>query len=91
MPAKELGDAIILAVSGALLLTPGFVTDVIGFVGLIPPIRALIVSRILSKMVVTGSPIDGFHRDGNANQSADQTESSGNVIEGESWERKDLD
>jgi len=49
------------------------------------------VSRILSKMVVTGSPIDGFHRDGNANQSADQTESSGNVIEGESWERKDLD
>jgi hypothetical protein len=42
-------------------------------------------------MVVTGSPIGGFYSDGNANQSADQTESSGNVIEGESWERKDLD
>ena len=91
LPAKEMGEAIILAVSGALLLTPGFVTDVIGFAGLIPPIRALVVSRILSKMVVTGSPIGGFHSDGNANQSADQTESSGNVIEGESWERKDLD
>ncbi|MFQ3228297.1 MAG: UPF0716 protein FxsA, partial [Porticoccaceae bacterium] len=80
-----------LAVSGALLLTPGFVTDVIGFAGLIPPIRALIVSRILSKMVVTGSPLGGFHTDGYSSQTADQTESSGNVIDGESWERKDLD
>ena len=77
--------------NGALLLTPGFVTDVIGFAGLIPPIRALIVSRILSKMVVTGSPLGGFHADGYSSQTADQTESSGNVIDGESWERKDLD
>jgi len=91
LPAKEMGEAIILAVSGALLLTPGlltpgFVTDVIGFAGLIPPIRALLVSRILSKMIVTGSPVGGF-----ANQNVDQAENSGNVIDGESWERKDLD
>jgi len=86
-----MGEAIILAVSGALLLTPGFVTDVIGFAGLIPPIRALLVSRILSKMIVTGSPVGGFQAGGFANQNVDQAENSGNVIDGESWERKDLD
>jgi UPF0716 protein FxsA len=91
LPAKEMGEAIILAVSGALLLTPGFVTDVIGFAGLIPPIRALLVSRILSKMIVTGSPVGGFQAGGFANQNVDQAENSGNVIDGESWERKDLD
>ena len=91
LPAKEIGEAIILAVSGALLLTPGFFTDVIGFAGLIPPVRALIVSGVLSKMVVAGSPVGGFHASGDSRQNADRTDSSGNVIDGESWEPKDLE
>jgi len=91
LPAKEIGEAIILAVSGALLLTPGFFTDVIGFAGLIPPIRALIVSRVLSKMVVTDSPVGGFDAGGDSRQNSDRTVSSGNVIDGESWEPKDLE
>jgi len=91
LPAKEIGEAIILAVSGALLLTPGFFTDVIGFAGLIPPIRALIVTRVLSKMVVAGSPVGGFHAGGGPSQNSDRTDSSGNVIDGESWEPKDLE
>lgn len=91
LPAKEIGEAIILAVSGALLLTPGFFTDVIGFAGLIPPIRALIVTRVLSKMVVAGSPVGGFHAGGGPSQNSDRADSSGNVIDGESWEPKDLE
>ena len=31
LPAQEIGEGIILAVSGALLLTPGFITAVLGF------------------------------------------------------------
>ena len=52
LPAQEITEGIILAVSGALLLTPGFVTDSIGFAGLIPPVRRAIAQLILSRMVV---------------------------------------
>ena len=49
LPTTEIAEGIILAVSGALLLTPGFVTDTIGFAGLIPPIRVLVATRIMKK------------------------------------------
>jgi len=39
IPAIEMMEGLILLVSGALLLTPGFFTDAIGFVALIPPAR----------------------------------------------------
>jgi len=39
LPAEELIDGVILLLSGAFLLTPGIVTDVIGLVGLIPFFR----------------------------------------------------
>lgn len=58
LPGRELLDGAIILVSGALLLTPGVVTDVIGFAGLIPPTRALIragLGRWLKKKVRSGS------------------------------------
>lgn len=36
MPADKLFDGVLILCSGILLLTPGFVTDLIGFMGLIP-------------------------------------------------------
>ena len=36
MPAQEMAEGLALAFGGALLLTPGFVTDIIGFLCLIP-------------------------------------------------------
>jgi UPF0716 protein FxsA len=42
IPQDELLDGGIILVSGALLVTPGILTDVIGFSGLLPPTRALI-------------------------------------------------
>ena len=36
LPGEELADGIIILVAGALLITPGILTDVIGFSGLIP-------------------------------------------------------
>lgn len=39
LPLDALFDGFCLVISGALLLTPGFVTDTVGFALLIPPLR----------------------------------------------------
>ncbi|MGH2750945.1 MAG: FxsA family protein [Actinomycetota bacterium] len=39
IPSKELTDAFLILLGGALLLTPGFLTDVIGLVLIFPPTR----------------------------------------------------
>lgn len=39
MPARELFDGLCLLVGGALLLTPGFVTDLLGGLLFVPPFR----------------------------------------------------
>ena len=41
MPTDRLIDGVIILCSGILLLTPGFITDIIGFMGLIPATRNL--------------------------------------------------
>jgi len=47
IPAQEIVEGMLIAFSGALLLTPGFITDAIGFTCLLPQVRALIAKRIL--------------------------------------------
>jgi UPF0716 protein FxsA len=41
VPTSEVLDGLLLLAAGILLLTPGFVTDVVGLVLLVPPIRSL--------------------------------------------------
>ena len=41
-PAKTLAHGAMIVVAGALLLTPGFLTDVIGFSLLSPPVREVL-------------------------------------------------
>jgi UPF0716 protein FxsA len=40
-PAREVADGVMIAVGGTLLLTPGFITDILGLLLLIPPTRAV--------------------------------------------------
>ena len=57
MPADKLFDGVLILCSGLLLLTPGFITDLIGFMGLIPVTRKLIkrwLSRKVKNMVSEG-------------------------------------
>ncbi len=54
VPATEMAEGILLAVAGALLITPGFVTDAVGFLLLFPPSRAGIARRMLSRLTVVG-------------------------------------
>ena len=42
LPVAEVFDGICLLIGGALLLTPGFVTDAVGFLLLIPPVRLVL-------------------------------------------------
>ena len=39
LPGRELVDGVLILFAGALLLTPGFVTDVVGVLLLLPPVR----------------------------------------------------
>lgn len=41
MPADKVFDGVLILCSGILLLTPGFITDFVGFIGLIPFTRDL--------------------------------------------------
>src|SRR3954451_3072730 len=45
-PAREVLDGVLIIFGGALLLTPGFITDIFGMVFLLPPTRA-VVRRVL--------------------------------------------
>src|ERR1700710_2964417 len=42
VPTREVLDGVLVVFGGALLLTPGFISDVVGILFLLPPTRALI-------------------------------------------------
>ena len=62
IPASELASGVMIAVGGALLLTPGFVTDAIGFALLIPQTRQWLLFKLIDryrdKIIIEGE----FHR-----------------------------
>jgi UPF0716 protein FxsA len=60
LPAQELIEGMILLVCGALLITPGFFTDIIGFLGLIPFVRKQAV-KILTHRFVGKFNHQSFH------------------------------
>ena len=47
LPAIALLEGAFLLVAGALLLTPGFITDALGFAFLYPPARVFIIQHLL--------------------------------------------
>lgn len=64
MPAMEMMEGVALALAGVLLLTPGFITDAIGFLCLIPPSRRAIIRYLVSRSKGRG----GFGNDPFNNQ-----------------------
>ncbi len=54
LPVVEVFDGFCLLIGGALLLTPGFVTDTVGFLLLIPPVRLLLRRWCRKYMVDAG-------------------------------------
>ena len=42
VPGKEIADGVMILFAGALLMSPGFLTDILGIALLLPPVRAVI-------------------------------------------------
>ena len=68
MPAQEMAEGFLLALAGALLLTPGFVTDAAGFILLVPATRQALVHKVIAfitpRMMTSGS----FRASGSADE-----------------------
>ncbi len=89
LPAQELVEGVLLAVGGALLMTPGFVTDAMGFFCLIPLTRKIFAMYIMKRSAVqmqAGMGGAGFSR---SQQGAGFSQQD-NIYEGE-FVRKDDD
>jgi len=84
LPTKELFDGACLLIAGALLLTPGFVTDSVGFLLFVPAVRNIlrdmfarrIGGRVESRVYVDGReaprrPHDGEVIDGDFEEVVD--------------------
>ena len=49
IPGRELADGVLILLAGALLLTPGFVTDVFGVLLLLPPVRSAVRGVVFAR------------------------------------------
>jgi UPF0716 protein FxsA len=52
VPGKELADAVLILFGGALMVAPGFITDVLGMLLLLPPVRAVVRAALRRKLAV---------------------------------------
>ncbi|PCJ99035.1 MAG: exlusion protein FxsA [Zetaproteobacteria bacterium] len=72
IPSKELFDGLCLVAAGATLITPGFITDAIGFALLVPAVR-----DILRKKLAASTKFESMHFDTNDHR----TPQDPNIIE----------
>tara|TARA_R110000772_G_scaffold267492_1_gene391692 strand:+ start:912 stop:1415 length:504 start_codon:yes stop_codon:yes gene_type:complete len=89
IPGQEVAEGLLLVIAGVMLVTPGFVTDALGFLFCLPMTRPLIAKGLLAKLSVqvvnqaqggfSGQSAQGFGRSDSNND---------DIIEGE-YERKD--
>lgn len=80
MPGRELSDAALVLVGGTLLLTPGFVTDVVGF-ALVLPVTRPPARRLLGWLVARRAGAVVVHRFGGSPGPSRTT--PGKVVPGE--------
>jgi len=94
IPGQEMAEGLLLVISGVLLVTPGFITDIFGFLLCLPFTRPLIAKSLLKQMALkvvqtnqqgghfTGAQYTHYQQGNSANSEQED------VIEGE-YENKD--
>lgn len=80
MPVSEIAQGLMLAVAGALLLTPGFVTDTIGFLLLTPVVRLWLAKSLAKALVKQGNV---YYQQSNYSYQYRESQTDDNVIDGE--------
>jgi len=86
-PAFEMLEGVVILISGVLLLTPGFITDALGLLGLMPWSRTYFIDQILSKnaeKVFTQKNTIFIHRSSSNPNKPNKDKKD--TIEGEFWE-----
>jgi len=82
VPTDELVNGVLILVGGALLLTPGFFTDVLGLVLVLPPTRALLRGSVKRRFVAAGPIV--VHR--STLRGSGGRGGRGDVWDADSWE-----
>ena len=98
IPTREIADGVCLILAGALMVTPGFLTDVVGLLLIFPPTRALLRGFIVRRAqrrhaegrvrvirATYSGPIDGdpWGRGGTAGGRGNVTDTTATEIRGE--------
>ena len=86
VPAREVADGVLVIIGGTLLITPGFLSDLLGLAFLLPPTRAAIrpwVTRAFARRLGVAGLVPG------SRSSADRGSRgrTGEVVEGEVVDR----
>ena len=85
-PAFEMPEGVVILVSGVLLITPGFITDGLGLLGLMPWSRRYFINHVLEKnaeRVFSQKNSVFIHRTKNQEKTSNN---KNETIEGEFWE-----
>ncbi len=105
LPTQQIVEGIMLAVSGVLLLTPGFMTDALGLLVLLPAPRSYLAKQLMSRVKINsiGANQGSFHagfgggfeqngpfQQGNPFEPPGNNAQQGDVFEGE-FQRKEDD
>ena len=90
VPTDEVINGILIVFAGALMLTPGFLTDAVGLVLLLPPTRAVVRvglrRRFASGPILIGRRVAGGFGFGGPGSSPHTSSGHGDVMDAESWE-----
>ena len=84
LPAVELFEGLCLLIAGAFLLTPGFVTDALGFLLLVPPLRRGVLLGLIERGAIRVARRDA----GPGTGAGPGARGPGRIIDGE-FERED--
>ena len=63
-PGREVAHGAMILLAGVLLLIPGFVTDIVGLLLFLPPVRDLAWGFLRKRVVVSAGGFGGFARPG---------------------------
>ena len=92
VPAREVADGALVIFGGALLLTPGFATDLFGLACVLPPSRAVlrkVLTGLVAKRLGVAGLVGGIAADRMGQRTARRRGGADDVVEGEVVDRPD--